>query len=165
MRPEVRPIDKGSLDAVIGALISRPAATHRRRLERQTLGGFVYLIGWVDAAPAGFVGFGTPLGRDVDDLVEFRGDPFVHDLHVEPARRRRGVARALMEEVERRARAEGHRAIGLTTGVDAYYDAARALYRSIGFLEQGGVFLGGWSEPELPGVHVVDPLMRWVKPL
>ena len=42
---------------------------------------------------------------------------------------------------------------------------SRALYRSMGYRDQGGVFLGGWSDPEQPGVHIVDPLTIWLKEL
>jgi GNAT superfamily N-acetyltransferase len=162
---EVRPLAEGEFGAVARVLTSRPEATHRRRLERQTLGGVVYLIGWLDGHPAGFVQFGRPEGRDVDDLLEFRGHPFVHDLNVEEADRRRGVARALMCEVERRARDDGASALGLTTGTGDHFAAARALYRALGYHTVGGVFLGGWSDPSQAGVHVVDPLTHWIKPL
>ncbi len=165
MTIEVRPLEGPELATAIAALLSRPEATHRRRWERQGLGGFTYLIAWVDGIPGGFVGFGTPRGRDVDDLLEFRGDPFVHDLFVEEPYRRRGLARALMLEVERRAGDDGAGAIGLTTGTDDYFAAARALYRALGYVNVGGVFLGGWSDPERPGIHFVDPITRWIKGL
>jgi GNAT superfamily N-acetyltransferase len=161
----VRPLRRSELATAIAALTSRPEMTHRRRLERQGLGGFTYLIAWVDDIPGGFVGFGTPRGRDVDDLLEFRGEPFVHDLFVEEPFRRRGLARALMHEVERRARDEGADAVGLTTGTDDHFAAARALYRALGYENVGGVFLGGWSDPERPGVHLVDQMTRWIKEL
>jgi ribosomal protein S18 acetylase RimI-like enzyme len=162
---EVRPLEEAEFEVVVRALPSRPEATHRRRLERQRHGTTAYLIGWLDGRPAGFVQFGSPEGRDVDDLLEFRGHPFVHDLNVEAPLRRRGVARALMLEVERRARADGAAAIGLTTGTDDYFAAARALYRELGYENVGGVFIGGWSDPEQPGVHFADPLTRWIKRL
>jgi GNAT superfamily N-acetyltransferase len=165
MRIEVRPLREDELPTVAVALPSRPEATHRRRLRRQAYGGFTYLIGWVDGIPSGFVGMGAPEGRDVDDLLEFRGDPYVHDLFVNEAHRRRGLARAMMLDVERRARLDGAHGIGLTTGTDDSFVAARALYLALGYRIVGGEFLGGWSDPERPGVHFVDPLTRWVKVL
>jgi GNAT superfamily N-acetyltransferase len=165
MRVEVRPLEEEELGTVVAALPSRPEATHRRRLQLQALGGFTYLIGWLDGAPAGFVGLGTSHGRFVDDLLEFRGDPYVHDLFVVDRQRRRGLARALMLDVERRALIEGARGIGLTTGTDDSFAAARALYLALGYETVGGLFLGGWSDPERPGVHFVDPLTRWIKRL
>jgi hypothetical protein len=51
----------------------------------------------------------------------------------------------------------------LDTGVTEYFAAARALYRALGYQDQGAVFLGGWSNPHRPGEHFVDPLTIWTK--
>jgi hypothetical protein len=68
-----------------------------------------------------------------------------------------------MEALERSARAEGMPGVILDTGVDEYFAAARALYTALGYEDQGGVYLGGWSDPDRPGVHFVDPLTTWIK--
>lgn len=145
---DVHPLEEDELPAAIDGLPSRPPPLHRRRLERQARGGYTYLVGWLDGTPAGFVGLGLPEGGDVDDLLEFRGDAWVHDLNVEERAHRRGVARALMIEVERRAQAAHHRAVRLDTGTEPYFAPARALYRSLGYRDLGGVYLGGWSAPD-----------------
>jgi predicted GNAT family N-acyltransferase len=56
-------------------------------------------------------------------------------LAVARAARRRGLARRLLEEAERRARAEGKRAIVL-----AAQTYARDLYRTAGYVERGPVY-------------------------
>jgi GNAT superfamily N-acetyltransferase len=160
---EIRRLGSRDLDRVSGALTSRPPEAHRRRLEAQERGGFVYLIGWLDGAPAGFVGVGLHDDAAADVLAESRGYAMVSDLFVEEPYRRRGLARALMGAVEEVARDAGMPGVILDTGTDDVFAASRALYRSLGYLDQGGVYLGGWSDPDHPGVHIVDPLTRWTK--
>ena len=161
---EVRPLQEGDLPAVAAAISSRAPEQHRRRLHAQGNGGPLYLIAWLDGVPVGFVGLGIHPDRSTDEMVEARGLALVSDLHVEGPYRRRGAARALMLELERRALAAGMPGVVLDTGTDEYFAAARALYRSLGYLERGGVYLGGWSDPDHPGVHYVDPLTTWIKP-
>jgi len=103
--------------------------------------------------------------RDVGEMVEARGSAVVEDLYVEEAYRRRGAARALMEALEKVARDADMPGIILDTGVDDSYAAARALYAALGYVDQGGVYLGGWSDPDRPGVHIVDGLTIWIKPV
>ena len=97
-------------------------------------------------------------------LAESRGFAMVSDLHVEEPFRRRGVARALMVALEGVAREAGMPGVILDTGTDETFEAARALYRAIGYADLGGIYLGGWSDPDRAGMHIVDPLTIWVKP-
>ena len=68
-----------------------------------------------------------------------------------------------MLALEGHARAAGMPGVILDTGTSDYFAAARALYRSLGYVDRGGVYLGGWSDPDHPGVHMVDPLTPWIK--
>jgi len=61
---------------------------------------------------------------------------YLAELYVVPARRGRGLGRALMEEAMDAARAEGATYMELGTGEDDV--AARALYESLGFDNHGG---------------------------
>jgi len=61
---------------------------------------------------------------------------YLAELYVVPARRGRGLGRALMEEAMDAARAEGATYMELGTGEDDL--AARALYESLGFDNHGG---------------------------
>jgi ribosomal protein S18 acetylase RimI-like enzyme len=58
---------------------------------------------------------------------------YIDALATDPALRRRGAARALLEEAEREARARGLRAMALETTMNN--EAARALYAEAGFDE------------------------------
>jgi ribosomal protein S18 acetylase RimI-like enzyme len=80
---------------------------------------------------------------------------YIDALATEPRQRRRGAARALLEEAEREARERGLGAVALETTMDN--DAARALYAHAGFDEVA------YQAPArgLPGfVGLVKPLDR-----
>lgn len=157
-------VEARDLVAVVEGIPSRPAENHLRRLDLQARGGFVCLIGWLDGRPVGFVGVGLHDDGSSDVVAESRGYAMVSDLHVEESSRRRGVGRALMGGLEDVARDAGMPGVILDTGVDESFAAARALYRALGYVDVGGVYLGGWSDPDQPGVHFVDPLTIWLEP-
>jgi GNAT superfamily N-acetyltransferase len=159
----VRSLDRSDLDAVTADIPARAPEMYRRRLEQQARGDGVWLVAWLEGRAIGFVGVGTHNDRDVDEMLEARGYALVEDLYVEEAYRRRGAARALMEALETVARDAGMPGVILDTGVDEYFAAARALYAALGYVDQGGVYLGGWSDPDRSGVHLVDPLTIWIK--
>jgi hypothetical protein len=69
-----------------------------------------------------------------------------------------------MSALEHEARDSQMPGVILDTGTGDAFEAARALYRNLGYVDQGGVYLGGWSDPDRPGVHLVDPLTLWLKP-
>lgn len=79
------------------------------------------------AVPSDVLGFAL-WWRVVDEL-------HLHQIAVDPAWRRRGLARRLMEELERRGAAEG--AVLIDLEVRPGNHAARALYRGLGFQEVG----------------------------
>jgi putative acetyltransferase len=66
-----------------------------------------------------------------------------------PAHRGQGVARAVAEALLAAARAEGYRAVRLDTLESM--SAARALYRSLGFVE-----IGPYYPNPLPGVVYME---------
>jgi GNAT superfamily N-acetyltransferase len=160
---DVHQLRDDELDAVIRALVGRAADRHRHRAELQERGAFRYLIAWIGGVPVGHVGLGLMDDRQVEDVCEWRGFAMVSDLAVDEPFRRRGAGRALMESLEQHARGAGMPGVGLDTGTDASYAAARELYRSMDYRDTGGVFLGGWSDPHARGVHFVDPLTQWFK--
>ena len=102
-----------------------------------------------------------------DELVESRGLPLVDYLFVEEPYRRRGIGRALMlalEDASARGRRAGRACSTPAPGED--FAPARALYRSLGYLERGGRLPRRLvATPTGPGVHLVDELTMWVKPL
>jgi putative acetyltransferase len=159
----VRPLDRSDLEAVIEGLAPNEPEQFRRRLEEQEQGGAVWFIAWLDGAAIGFVGVSTNNDHDVDAMLEARGYALVEYLFVVERYRRRGAGRALMEALERLARANGMPGVILDTGVNEDFAAARGLYASLGYVDQGGVYLGGWSDPDHPGVNLVDLLTIWIK--
>jgi predicted N-acetyltransferase YhbS len=101
--------------------------TSRREAGRD---GLPFTLVAVDAigAAVGAVGLGE---FDQEDLRDH--SPWVMGLLVDPARRGRGIGRALMSALEARAAAEGHRRIWVATT-----DAA-PFYRRCGWQEIGAV--------------------------
>ena len=162
--PVVRPFAEDDLPDVIAGIQSRDAAQHRRRLdEHQRDTGFTELIAWIDGSAVGFVGLGYQDDADIEEMLEARGYALVYDLHVEERHRRRGAGRALMLALEARARSLGAPGVILDTGTGDDFAAARALYASLGYSNQGGSYLGGWSDPDRPGRNLVDELTQWRK--
>lgn len=160
----VRQLVAGDIDAVAAGIASRTQAQVRRRFEAQERGtGFTELIAWIDGEAVGFVGLGMYDDANPDEMMEARGYALVNDLHVEEAYRRRGAGRALMLALEERARASSVPGVILDTGTSDGFAPARALYRSLGYVNLGGVYLGGWSDPDRPGVHYLDELTTWLK--
>jgi putative acetyltransferase len=99
-----------------------------------TPAGGVYLLAWRDGAAIAS-GALRPLDADT---VELRR------LYVLPSARRGGVARALLAELERRARASGYTTLCLETGNRQL--AAQALYAAC-----------GWRRIAAFGAYVDDP--------
>jgi GNAT superfamily N-acetyltransferase len=152
------------LPAVTAGLGSRAPDVFRRRLRHQAEGGLTCFVAWLGETPVGYVGVNITDDRSPDEMIEARGYALVEDLFVEEAYRRRGAARALMLALEAHAQAAGMPGVILDTGTNDSFAAARALYRSLGYVDQENVYLGGWSDPDHPGVHFVDPLTTWLKP-
>ncbi len=159
----IRRLAEEDLPTVSEALASRAPELYRRRLEQQSQGGLTCFVAWLDDTPVGYVGVNINDDSSPEEMLEARGYALVEDLFVEEAYRRRGAARALMLALEEHARAAGMPGVILDTGTTDYFAAARALYRSLGYIDHGGVYLGGWSDPDRPGVHMVDPLTGWLK--
>ena len=151
------------LPAVVAGLRSRAPEVFRRRLHQQAEGGLTSFVAWLGETPIGYVGVNIDDDRSPDEMIEARGYALVEDLFVQEPYRRRGAARALMQALEAHALARGMPGVILDTGTSDYFDAARALYRSLGYVDAQNVYLGGWSDPDHPGVHMVDPLTTWLK--
>jgi GNAT superfamily N-acetyltransferase len=86
----------------------------------------LFLVAEVDGVPAGCGAWRV----HADGVVE------VKRVFVEPAFRRRGLARVLMAELERSAAAAGHRAVVLNSG--NRQPEALALYAGLGYTPVGG---------------------------
>ena len=163
---EVHELRRDELALVSEVLTNKSARRHRERLERQERGVFTYLIAWQDDRPVGHVGIDWPDDRRPAHELEWGLDrAVVHDLEVAPAERNRGVGRTLMLELEDQVRARGLSGIGLGTGLDEGYAAARHLYRSLGYAERPGtVYIeSSRSMWEPPSAAYVEIVTNWFK--
>jgi ribosomal protein S18 acetylase RimI-like enzyme len=102
--------------------LERVAAPH-------AAGSKLVLIATLGAAIAGTAQL------DLDSMPSKRHHAEVSKVLVDPAFRRAGVARALMQEIERHAAGEGRWLLTLDTAGDA----AEALYRSLGYSLAGAI--------------------------
>ena len=105
----------------------------------QTASGSAHALG-IDRLRSSGIEFWT--AWKADDLLGFgalktlaKGHGEIKSMHVVEAQRRKGVGRALLDHLIRRARTKGMRQISLETGSWGYFRAAQALYRSRGFVE------------------------------
>ena len=118
------------------ATVMEPAAWHaldqavRASLVDDT--GVTRLVAELDGAIAGSAALHAPEAAAYGDLTELTPWPEVRLVAVDPKLRGLGVARALVEECIRRARASGAAMLGLHTS-RSMRDAVR-LYESMGFV-------------------------------
>jgi hydroxymethylpyrimidine/phosphomethylpyrimidine kinase len=84
--------------------------------------GGAFLVAWLDGTPVGCGGWRRLPGTDTAEIKR---------MYVAPAGRRRGLARAILAELERTAAAGGARRIALETGIQQ--PEAIALYASSGY--------------------------------
>ncbi|MFN7184556.1 MAG: GNAT family N-acetyltransferase [Thermomonas haemolytica] len=128
------PADLDALAALFDAyrqFYGQPADLARARewlRSRLRLGESVALLARRDGQPAGFVQL-YPMFSSVRTARTW----ILNDLFVDPAARRHGVARALLEAATGFARSDGAAGIALETAQDNA--AARALYRAAGWRE------------------------------
>lgn len=128
------PADLDALAALFDAyrqFYGQPADLARARewlRSRLRLGESVALLARRDGQPAGFVQL-YPMFSSVRTARIW----ILNDLFVDPAARRHGVARALLEAAAGFARSDGAAGIALETAQDNA--AARALYRAAGWRE------------------------------
>lgn len=128
--------DLPALLAMVGALSAHhgdDAETDGAALARDLLGDRPWMLGIlaeVDGRPTGYAAL-HPAGR----LQRGERSLNLHHLWVEPDRRGRGVARALVAAAEARAAEEGCAA--LLVSVEAENAAARGLYAAAGFEDLG----------------------------
>jgi ribosomal protein S18 acetylase RimI-like enzyme len=102
----------------------------RRNSREVAAGGRVLIAGWVDGRLAGCVTL------DLDTSPNQRHRAEVQTLLVDPATRRRGLARAMMQRLEVEATRQGRSLLTLDTRAG---DTAEALYRGMGWIEAGRI--------------------------
>ena len=122
-------------------------------LARLYQGDGVYLVAWDGETPLGHVHLtaGEP--------------PELQDVQVAEAHRRRGVARALIEDAASRCRARGDDRLRVEVSVEN--DAARAHYGALGFRDAGIAprRVVGTVEIRTGTIEVDDTLLTLERPL
>lgn len=79
------------------------------------------------------LGLGQPLGLILDLIIAEHAE--ILTLGVAPTARRQGIARAMLDDLFRRARLAGARSVGLEAAADNL--PARQLYEACGFTQTG----------------------------
>ena len=163
---EVRPLAAGELERACSHMTWRPRETHERRFAEQAADRYRYFVAWSDGVAVGHVGLGFPDDRNLWHLIEYGWCGVVDDLFVELGHRERGIGHALMASLESEAVAAGLPRLALDTGVDAGYGRARALYRSMGWTDGGGVFIASSQLPAGSAAqYFIEILTVWRKSL
>lgn len=87
----------------------------------------------------------------------------LHDLVTAKAHRHRGIATALIAQLEAHARAAGHRQIGLGVGLYADYGPAQRLYTANGYVldGRGATYRNEYVTPGVP-IRMDDDLILWM---
>lgn len=124
-------------------------AYFRSLLDEQEKGDRVMVVAYAGQIIAGFV--------TVKRLSEYKpfmehGIPEINDLRVLAEYRRRGIATALMDEVERKT-FERSPVVGLAVGLYADYGPAQQMYFRRGFIFDGRGLMSN-NQPVKPGNHV-----------
>jgi GNAT superfamily N-acetyltransferase len=91
------------------------------------------LLAFEDGRPVGGVLLNWDLATEPEVRSHLAGVPMIQHLHVDPARRRRGVGTALLRAAEAGLRARGHRRVLL--GVDQSNPVARDFYLRLGYVQ------------------------------
>jgi ribosomal-protein-alanine N-acetyltransferase len=140
---EIRPLELQEVERV-GAVLG---------LSRLDTGDGFYLVAWAEEEPLGhaYLALGDP--------------PELQDVSVRPEHRRRGVASALTQAIERESRALGFERLRLTVGVDNA--PAQALYRRRGYTDTGipPRRVHGTVVLRTGPLEVDDTLLTWEKHL
>jgi putative acetyltransferase len=107
--------------------VSPPESVHALDLEALKVPQIRFWSGWFDDVLVGTVA--------LKDLGS--GDVEIKSMRTSKAARGRGVGRQMLAYVLEQARLTGARSVFLETGAEPYFQPARALYASAGFIERG----------------------------
>jgi GNAT superfamily N-acetyltransferase len=122
-------------------LPSWSSAEYGRRLRAQEAWQLVQVVAWDEDVP---VGKGHVLfpGHEQWSISAHRWNcPEVRDVFVAPGYRRRGIATAVMGELEDAVRDRGMSRIGLAVAQDEEAGPAQALYERLGYVVAHGPFV------------------------
>jgi GNAT superfamily N-acetyltransferase len=161
---EIRPASAGDLEP-LGAVFASERRFFADCLARQSAGGGVLLVAWLDGWPAGDV-FLSLRADDPEVRRHLPGVPTLVHLEIVGRLQRRGIGSALVGAGEDTARRLGHDRIALGVGLDN--PGARRLYERLGYTGWGyGHTVASWREhrPGSAPVTVTETIDMLVKRL
>jgi GNAT superfamily N-acetyltransferase len=112
-----------------------------RRLAAQERGELVQVVAWDNGRPVGKAMVLFPGHAEWSVSAERESCGEIRDVSVVPQARRRGVATAMIEMLERAARGLGLTSIGLSVALDRDDAPARELYARLGYEFAHGPFI------------------------
>ena len=162
---EIRPASAGDLEP-LGAVFAAERRFFADCLARQSGGGGVLLVAWLDGWPAGDVFLNLGPADEPEVRRHLTGVPTLVHLEVAGRLQRRGIGTALVGAGEDTARRHGHDRIALGVGLDNH--GARRLYERLGYTDWGhGRTVTSWRErrPGRAPVTVTEAIDLLVKRL
>jgi GNAT superfamily N-acetyltransferase len=135
---EIRRIEDHDLEPLNRLLTIWSSREYAKRRAAQRRGEMVQVVAWDGAVPIGrgMVLFPAHDEWSISALRERCCE--VRDVSVVPSHRRRGIARSMMELLERAARGAGAGRIGLSVGLAEEDAPARTLYQALGYRQAHG---------------------------
>ncbi len=129
----IRAAARDDIELLLGSLGVEHHEFFLGRVPLQEKGLGEVLLAFEDGRPVGGVFLSWGLATEPEVRRHLAGVPMIFHLHVAPARRHRGIGRALLRRAEANLRARGHRQVLL--GVDKSNKVARDLYLWLGFVQ------------------------------
>jgi GNAT superfamily N-acetyltransferase len=111
---------------------------YERRLRAQERGWMVQVAAWSGERAIGHGMVLFPAHPEWSASAHRERCCEIRDLATADAWRRRGVATAMMRELEAAVREHGFERVGLSVGADEGYEAARVMYRALGYRHAHG---------------------------
>ncbi|WP_250007235.1 GNAT family N-acetyltransferase [Actinoplanes sp. M2I2] len=133
MAVTIRAAARDDIELLLGSLGVEHHEFFLGRVPLQEKGLGEVLLAFEDGRPVGGVFLSWGLATEPEVRRHLAGVPMIFHLHVAPARRHRGIGRALLRRAEANLRARGHRQVLL--GVDKSNKVARDLYLWLGFVQ------------------------------
>jgi GNAT superfamily N-acetyltransferase len=107
---------------------------HRNRMKAQEEGLGLYLVAW-HAVPVGHAYVIWGGGEDGPLADRDEGEPFIEDVFVHPAARRKGIGALLMNAAEEAIRKSGYDRVGLVVSINN--PLVETMYQKRGYHEAG----------------------------
>jgi GNAT superfamily N-acetyltransferase len=135
---EIRRIEDHDLESLNRLLTIWSSREYAKRLAAQRRGEMVQVVAWDGAVPVGRGMVLFPAHEEWSISALRQRCCEVRDVSVVPSHRRRGIARSMMELLERAARGADAGRIGLSVGLAEDDAPARALYEALGYRHAHG---------------------------